>query len=70
MLKMSEIPEPKTSFIMIECFNCSNNQIVFTHSTLVVKCNSCKEDLTKPTGGKAIIKGSLSTKTLPTNKKY
>jgi small subunit ribosomal protein S27e len=53
------IPRPKSRFIEVECPKCSNTQIIFSHSSRIVKCHICGETLAEPTGGKAIIKGEI-----------
>ena len=45
-------------FIKVEC-ECGNKQNVFSHTTSVVKCSSCKEPLAHPGGGRAIIHGKV-----------
>ncbi len=53
------IPRPKSKFLEVECPNCNNTQVVFSHSSRIVKCHICGEILAKPSGGKAIIKGEV-----------
>lgn len=53
------IPQPRSSFLLVECKSCGNRQPVFSHSTLVVKCNVCSKELAVPTGGKAKILGKI-----------
>jgi small subunit ribosomal protein S27e len=48
-------PMPKTKFIKIECPDCGNEQVTFSHASIVVKCNICGRELVRPTGGKAKI---------------
>lgn len=49
------IPKPRSRFLKVKCKNCGNEQILFSHSTMVIKCNVCNETLTQPTGGKAML---------------
>ncbi len=49
------IPEPKSRFIRVRCKKCGNEQVIFDHATIPVKCLVCGAQLTKPTGGKAQI---------------
>jgi len=49
------IPQPKSRFILVKCPDCENEQIIFDHATIKVKCNVCGKVLAQPSGGKAII---------------
>lgn len=49
------VPKPRSRFLKVRCKNCGNEQILFSHSTMVIKCNVCNKDLAKPSGGKAIL---------------
>jgi len=49
------IPKPRSRFLKVKCKNCGNEQILFSHSTMVIKCNVCNETLAQPTGGKAML---------------
>ncbi len=53
---MSELPKrytgPKSSFLLVKCKTCSNQQVTFSNPVIEVKCNSCNAVLLKPTGGK------------------
>ncbi|MBC7090854.1 MAG: 30S ribosomal protein S27e [Nitrososphaeria archaeon] len=53
------LPKPKSAFYLVECPNCKIQKIVFSHSTINVKCPSCSSILCESTGGKAIIKGNI-----------
>ncbi|MGQ9680462.1 MAG: 30S ribosomal protein S27e [Candidatus Bathyarchaeia archaeon] len=53
------IPRPSSRFLKVKCGKCEGEQIVYSHSTHLVKCRTCGEDLAIPTGGKATIKGSI-----------
>ena len=50
---------PKSKFVLVECKGCGNTQIVFSHSSLRVLCESCKSVLVVPSGGKAKINGNV-----------
>jgi len=43
---------PKSSFLMVKCKVCSNQQATFSNPAIEVRCNSCNAVLMKPTGGK------------------
>jgi len=53
------IPRPKSRFLRVKCPDCGNEQIIFNHSTSVVKCNVCGATLAEPSGGKVSIKGEV-----------
>lgn len=53
------IPQPRSVFVKVRCPDCGNEQVLFSHSTLEVKCKSCGRVLAKPTGGKAEILGEV-----------
>ncbi|HEC76216.1 MAG TPA: 30S ribosomal protein S27e [Thermoplasmatales archaeon] len=48
-----------SSFYKIKCKDCSNEQIVFSKASTVVRCSICGSVLAQPTGGKAEIKGEI-----------
>jgi len=54
------IPEPKSKFLKINCKECGELQIVFSHASTSVTCNSCGNIIAKPTGGIAKIFGKHS----------
>ena len=43
---------PKSSFILVKCKVCSNQQVTFSNPVTEVKCNSCNAVLLRPAGGK------------------
>ncbi len=49
------IPKPRSKFLKVRCKNCGNEQIFFSHTTTLIKCNVCNTVLAKPSGGKAIL---------------
>ncbi len=53
------IPVPRSRFLVVRCPDCGNEQVVFSHSTLAVTCRICGRQLTRPTGGKAVINGQI-----------
>ncbi len=40
-------------FMKVKCKKCGNEQIIFSHATLEVKCLKCGALLSEPRGGKA-----------------
>jgi small subunit ribosomal protein S27e len=53
------IPEPKSKFYRVKCPNCSNEQVVFSHSTFPSRCLSCATPLVETGGGQAKILGEI-----------
>jgi len=53
------IPRPTSRFLRVRCINCESEQIIFSHTSTHVKCQTCGETLAEPTGGKAKIHGSV-----------
>jgi len=53
------IPTPNSRFIEIICKECESKNIIFSHSTSLVNCNSCGNIITKPTGSIAQINGKI-----------
>ena len=53
-------PVPKSSFNKIKCAECNEEQIVFSHNTTEVICNSCGNVLAMTAGSKSRIHGKVS----------
>ncbi|MEM0369138.1 MAG: 30S ribosomal protein S27e [Pyrobaculum sp.] len=53
------IPQPRSVFIKIRCPECGNEQVVFSHASIVVRCLVCGRVLAQPTGGKARLAGHV-----------
>lgn len=53
------IPQPTSRFLKVRCKNCNGEQIVFSHTTNLIKCRTCGETLAEPTGGRAKINGPI-----------
>jgi small subunit ribosomal protein S27e len=47
------IPQPRSKFIKVRCPDCGNEQVIFSHVAMVVRCLVCGRVLAQPTGGKA-----------------
>jgi|TARA_B000000460_G_C21533320_1_gene401921 small subunit ribosomal protein S27e len=60
-MKRSRLPIPnsRSSFLSVQCEKCGNERIIFSTSTLVIKCNNCDTVIAENTGGKAIIHGTV-----------
>jgi len=53
------IPRPSSRFLKLRCRSCENEQIVYSHTTHLIKCRACGEVLAEPRGGKAKINGII-----------
>jgi small subunit ribosomal protein S27e len=53
------VPLPKSKFIDVKCPDCGNTQTVFSHSAMKIRCKVCGSMLVQPTGGQAIILGTV-----------
>ncbi|KUO83613.1 MAG: 30S ribosomal protein S27e [Thermoproteus sp.] len=53
------IPQPRTKFLRIRCPDCGNEQVVFSHASMVVRCLVCGRVLVQPTGGRSQILGNI-----------
>ena len=54
------VPNPNSKFQKIKCMECDEEQIVYSHSTTEVKCNSCGNTISEPTGSKAKNNAKIS----------
>ena len=55
-----EIPKPSSKFQKVNCNECGEIQVVYSHATQSVVCNSCGNNISEPTGSKAKINGKIS----------
>jgi small subunit ribosomal protein S27e len=53
------IPQPRSKFIKVRCPDCGNEQVVFSHAAMAVRCLICGRALAEPTGGMAEIAGHI-----------
>ncbi|MCE2508901.1 MAG: 30S ribosomal protein S27e [Nitrosopumilaceae archaeon] len=53
------IPVPSSRFQKVTCKECEEMQVVYSHATTPVTCNSCGNLLTESTGSKTIIFGQV-----------
>jgi len=49
----------KSTFLMVRCAECGNEQLVFSHASTAVKCQVCSNTLSSPRGGKAEVKATV-----------
>lgn len=54
------IPKPSSKFQKISCGECGEIQVVFSHASTEVTCNSCGNTIAKPTGSIAKIHGKIT----------
>lgn len=55
-----EIPKPTSRFQKIDCKECGETQVVYSHASTPVTCNSCGNIIAQPTGSIAKITGKVS----------
>ncbi|MCC7571747.1 30S ribosomal protein S27e [Candidatus Micrarchaeota archaeon] len=53
-------------FIKVKCAACGNEQVIYGNSTKPVKCNVCGVQLSKPSGGRAVIINVSFKEVVPT----
>ncbi len=53
------VPRPRSRFLRVRCPDCGNEQIVFSHSSIVVRCLVCGRNIAMPTGGRSEILGHV-----------
>ena len=54
------IPKPSSKFQKVNCNECGELQVVYSHASTEVSCNSCGNTISGPTGSKALINGKIS----------
>jgi len=47
-----------SKYVRVQC-KCGEEKNVFSHTTSIVYCDSCKEPLAHPSGGEAVIHGKI-----------
>ena len=53
------IPSPSSTFQKVSCQECEETQVVYSHATTQVICNSCGNVLTESTGSKTVMHGRV-----------
>ena len=56
------IPEPRSSFISIQCQECGTSRVVFSASSSKINCEKCNSVLLENTGGLAKIHGTNTSR--------
>ena len=54
------VPEPGSSFDVVKCAECGEDQVVYSHATTEVACNSCGNPISRPTGSRGRLSGTPS----------
>ena len=54
------VPKPSSKFQKVNCEECGEVQIVYSHASTKVACNSCGNTISEPTGSKDKINGKVS----------
>ena len=54
-----DIPAPSSRFYKIECDDCDEQQVVYSHATTRVFCNQCGSPLASSSGSKARLSGRV-----------
>lgn len=49
------VPEPRSKFLSVTCEQCGKENIVFSHTTVDIKCKSCSSIIAERTGSRAKI---------------
>lgn len=55
-----DVPEPSSKFYRVECGECNEIQVVYSHASTQVTCRSCGNMITEATGSKATIYGRIA----------
>lgn len=51
------IPAPASRFNRVQCDECKESQVIYSHATMHVTCHSCGNVVATPTGSAASLKG-------------
>lgn len=54
-----DIPMPSSRFYRLECSECNEQQVVYSHATMQVFCNQCGSPLASSSGSKANLTGRI-----------
>ena len=54
-----EIPKPSSKFHNVSCNECGEEQVIYSHASTMVTCNSCGNTIAEATGSKAQINGKI-----------
>lgn len=54
------IPKPASKFLKVSCAECGEVQVVYSHASTPITCNSCGNEIAQPTGAVAKLNGKIS----------
>ena len=54
------IPKPASTFLKVACGECGEVQVVYSHASTLITCNSCGNEIATPTGAVAKLNGKIS----------
>lgn len=54
------VPEPSSKFLKLRCAECDEIQVVYSHATTAVTCNSCGNEITESSGSAAKLNGEIA----------
>ncbi|MEM2923450.1 MAG: hypothetical protein QW560_03435 [Candidatus Nitrosocaldus sp.] len=49
------VPKPRSTFTLVRCSKCNTERVVYSHSSMSIRCRQCNSLLVENTGGKAVI---------------
>lgn len=55
------IPKPKSKFLSVQCPECQEKMVIFSHATADIKCKSCGTLIAMRRGGKAKLLAKFLT---------
>jgi len=53
------IPKPESKFQRVQCKECGEESVVYSHVSSIVTCKACGNTLAEPTGSVAQINGKI-----------
>ncbi|HJN58040.1 MAG: 30S ribosomal protein S27e [Nitrososphaerales archaeon] len=53
------IPQPRSTFLLVQCQKCENEQIIYSMTNNNILCKICDAIIAEKTGGKAKIHGAF-----------
>jgi small subunit ribosomal protein S27e len=53
------IPKPGSKFQRVQCKECGEESVVYSHVSTVVTCKACGNTLAEPTGSVAVLNGKI-----------
>lgn len=52
---MVKVESQGPCFVRVQCVDCDNEQVLYSHASIEVNCEVCGKTLASPSGGKADI---------------